>query len=250
MSQQRCLSVTEGKRRKDEDEATAYLRHVREQARSLPDVSEAHSVALPNKKPRLEIPGKVSRLSVSRFLPQTAETTSTIRLSSAWIQQTLENFRQLATYLQKCRSHGVGGKESNRIPVPAMKDRDGWRTFLSGRSQHTTIREDEEETTDVPAPWQTHLPPSGYRPTVSLLLQMDQVMVRRVLSHCSIHETPSCWIYALLASLDRPIHRDDACVLYQLVQSMMGSEETDHHVLLVILIRELEQGDKKLIQEE
>jgi survival of motor neuron protein-interacting protein 1 len=58
---------------------------------------------------------------------------------------------------------------------------------------------------------------------------MDQVMVRRVLGQLAYYVkegwSPCCpqraaWIYALLARLERPIHRDDAAMLYGLLKKM------------------------------
>jgi gem associated protein 2 len=76
--------------------------------------------------------------------------------------------------------------------------------------------------------WRTDLPPAGFPPTTTLLLQMDQVMIRRVLSHLTYYVcegwsvTESCaqWLYGLLARLERPVHRDDAVVLYALLKRL------------------------------
>jgi survival of motor neuron protein-interacting protein 1 len=67
-----------------------------------------------------------------------------------------------------------------------------------------------------------HLCPGG-----QLVCQIDQVLIRRVLSHLSYYIcegwsplTPqwSSWIYALLARLEKPIHRDDAATLFGLLK--------------------------------
>ena len=68
---------------------------------------------------------------------------------------------------------------------------------------------------------------------MQLLCQMDQVMVRRVLSHYThfvhvgevcINKQLSKWIYALLARLEKPIHRDDAAVLFSLLKDLCVKE--------------------------
>ena len=64
-------------------------------------------------------------------------------------------------------------------------------------------------------------------PTVPLLLQMDQVMTRRVLSHMvtfvaddayPITRQRGLWIYALLARLEGPLHSNEEAMLTQLLR--------------------------------
>ena len=136
-----------------------------------------------------------------------------------------------------------------------MKDRSGWHVFCVGDNEasgnvgayfdddnsdddengtksdtpKTSFTGDEEEE-DIPE-WRRPgaIPPEGHAPSVSLMCQMDQVMIRRVLSHLSYYvhegwspETPqkSAWIYSLLARLERPIHRDDAATLFGLLKKL------------------------------
>jgi len=170
-----------------------------------------------------------------------------------WVDRTLETFSRLREYLERCANNGVGGKDADsRVPVPPMKDRPGWHIFAVGadgaRGNEGSYFEDDgdevaepkneengsadgrqlQEEPQEPA-WRKNLPLRGYSPDVSLLLQLDQVMVRRVLGHLShyvrngwspANAQRSAWIYALLARLERPIHRDDASVLYGLLKSL------------------------------
>jgi gem associated protein 2 len=175
-----------------------------------------------------------------------------------WEQQTLDGFARLRTYLDECRLSGVGGKESAhhqpRVPVPAMKDQWAWHVFCVGYDDASgnaggyfqdddnddddetgTTEEDilEKNTKNVDACWEESLPTAGYTPTVSLLLQLDQVMVRRVLGHLTHYVVTGFavtgqrakWIYALLARLECPIHRDDAVTLYSLLKRLTVARE-------------------------
>mmetsp|Transcript_37607 Transcript_37607/g.80229 ORF Transcript_37607/g.80229 Transcript_37607/m.80229 type:complete len:555 (-) Transcript_37607:285-1949(-) len=64
------------------------------------------------------------------------------------------------------------------------------------------------------------VPENGYPPTTSLLLQLDQVLTRRLFHH-QVHYlcewkfplTParSRWVYALLARMEKPWHREECC---------------------------------------
>jgi gem associated protein 2 len=156
----------------------------------------------------------------------------------AWVDQTLADFSKLRLYLEHCK----GIKDdipSERQPVPPMKDFMAWYTFCIGR-HHVFPRDDADISSTVtqctqvaPTPaWEVNLPPNGhgYTPSVRLLLQMDQVMVRRVLFHLtsyvdhvsSDNRQNGCfvWIYALFARLERPIHRDDAVTLFSLLKRL------------------------------
>jgi gem associated protein 2 len=174
-----------------------------------------------------------------------------------WQERTMANFERLRDYLEQCRAHGVGGK-NHRISVPSMKDRSGWHVFCVGDTEasgnagayfdddgddddedsdendktnettKTSCTGDKEE--EIPE-WRRPgaIPREGHAPSVSLICQMDQVMIRRVLSHLSYYvregwspATPqkSAWIYSLLARLERPIHRDDAANLFGLLKKL------------------------------
>src|SRR3546814_15628335 len=51
----------------------------------------------------------------------------------------LAEFADLRQYLCEMGAHGVGSKESNqRVPVPAMKDEEGWHQFCFGTSAPQT----------------------------------------------------------------------------------------------------------------
>jgi survival of motor neuron protein-interacting protein 1 len=158
-----------------------------------------------------------------------------------WIDSTISNFEKLRTYMETCKTKGVGGKKTKRTPLPPMKDHSGWHIFCVGNDEargnvNSYFGEDDDDEDDendskvseeeIPE-WQKEVPDNGHSPSVRLLLQMDQVLVRSVLSHLSyyIREgwsplTPqrSAWIYALLARLEKPVHRDDAAILFGLLK--------------------------------
>ena len=165
-----------------------------------------------------------------------------------WAERTLDAFSRLRLYVEQVKE-ASGGVVEKTIAVPPMKDRAGWHEFCVGKqdsegnagdyfqddSDNTNMRDTEESDVigmtdnDVPL-WRQGLPPeTGFHlPTTSLLLQMDQVMVRRVLSHLTYFVcegwalTParSAWLYALATRMDRPVHRDDAVEIYKLVKRL------------------------------
>ncbi|KAG7350967.1 SMN interacting spliceosome biogenesis protein [Nitzschia inconspicua] len=186
---------------------------------------------------------------------------------SLFTTTTMTNFQRLRDYLEQCQQQGIGGKQTQRQPVPPMKCRDSWFTFCCGNAvdassneskkeentksdagmittpsqnetesgrDHLPISNDNSTNTNTPSqPWKENLPNDGFVPTVKLLLQMDQVMVRRVLSHLAyffhaqLRATSAAgpiklleWIYALLARLEKPVHREDAAILFGLLKDL------------------------------
>ena len=158
-----------------------------------------------------------------------------------WTDLVLSSFERLRGYLDRAKAKGFGGKQSDRRPLPTMKDRSSWHIFCLGVDEArgnsgAYFADDYDEGTnsndveEVP-PWRVNLPAKGYEPSASLLLQMDQVMVRRVLAHLCFYVNLGWaitsgtgrlgeWIYALLARLEKPIHRDDAAVLFGLLKNL------------------------------
>jgi gem associated protein 2 len=155
-----------------------------------------------------------------------------------WVDQTLADFSKLRLYLEHCKCVN-DDRPSQRQPVPPMKDFMAWYTFCIGRRHgfttgYTEVPSEEIlSLRDTPTPaWEIMLPSNGNgsTPSVRLLLQMDQVMTRRVLLHLTSYvdhvsgdnRQSGCylWIFALLARLEKPIHRDDAVTLFTLLKRL------------------------------
>lgn len=158
--------------------------------------------------------------------------------TDGWIQNSIQNFERLKLFMEDCRSKGIGGKKTQRIPLPAMKDRDGWHFFCIGKEGLQTDDElatgagsatNDETATEEPKWKASGVPDNGHQPTIRLLTQMDQVLVRRVVAHLSYflcqEKVPltaqlASWLYGLLARLEKPIHRDDASILFGLLKAL------------------------------
>lgn len=263
MSQQQpCLPVSK-KRRKfdskapvsfeavDSMDASEYLRRVVHQASNLPETFSS-TTSKPtattttmrsrdnNHVPIDGLGASLSYLVSDRTLIRPPPSQEYLpKNPELWVDRTLETFSRLRDYLERCSQNGVGGKDTNRLPVPAMRDRPAWHIFCVGvddaRGNEGSYFQDEaepkeEESADKQEPaWKKNLPEHGYNPDISLLLQLDQVMVRKVLGNLAHYVRTgwspsnaqrSAWVYALLARLERPIHRDDASVLYGLLKTL------------------------------
>lgn len=259
MAQQPCLPVSRRRKRKDGPEevnfhdiqsmeATDYLSLVVNQANQLPEVFVSTAPASsegPKRTGHIPIEGSAASLAYLTSDRTTVKPPPTVLHApdgTAWVDQTLDTFSRLRQYIDQCKEHGVGGKQSNRVSVPPLKDRPSWHIFFVGteeargnKGSYFDNGEDDDDDDDNKRQeeeleeWEKSLPSGGYSPTISLLLQMDQVMIRRVLGHL-VHYvregwSAACpqraaWIYALLARLERPIHRDDAAMLFGLLKTL------------------------------
>jgi gem associated protein 2 len=281
-------------------DAAEYLARVSKEAKRLPQVfiSSALSTS-PTKKRKVQssafnsgndsghakiLPIDGSAASLAYLISKRSSLTpppSRMHLPSVsrveWIDATIASFEELRHYLENCKARGIGGKETDRTPLPPMRDRPSWHIFCVGTDEangnagayfggeddcETDMEEEGEDERHDSARWRVDLPPNGHAPTVRLLAQMDQVMVRRVLSHLThyirlgwpIHTgRRSEWVYALLAMLEKPVHRDDAAILFGLLKALTAARaavdcEKDRrslakiNVLIVLVGIYFEQG--------
>ena len=131
-------------------DAAEYLVMVSEQANNMPEVFVApgspttscnHSSDNDPKKrqhPNVAIDGSAASLSylVSNRASLTAPPSDDhLPGNSVWIEKTISNFDRLRCYLECCKADGIGGKNTDRIPVPPMKDRPGWHIFCVGEDE-------------------------------------------------------------------------------------------------------------------
>lgn len=262
--QQPCLPVPRRRKRNENEQtplsfdniesmdAMEYLAAVVQQANAMPEIFVSNhqppTSGNQNQKKQHPVPIDGSAASLHYLV---SNRTSVLPPPSAqhvpqdcraWVDLTLSNFSNLRDYLNQCQREGVGGKASDRVKVPPMKDRLGWHEFCVGRDEaHGNAgsyfgdnddddgSDDDGEAENEEEEWRRNLPPNGYKPEVKLMLQLDQVMIRRVFSHlvyyvqegwCPSSSQRTKWVYALLARLDRPIHRDDAANMYSLLKEL------------------------------
>jgi survival of motor neuron protein-interacting protein 1 len=293
---QPCLPVPRRRKRDDDKDskevgfddiqsidADEYLARVVRQASNLPEFAEAAKGEQEDKqgisKRRRHIPIDGSAASLAYLVSGRALLTRPpsdeyLPRNRFWIEKTIANFENLRIYLEKCKDEGIGGKKTERIPLPPMKDRPGWHVFCVGDAEAqgnagSYFHDDDDDDDDqdgsleeeVPE-WRKGIPPNGHTPSTRLVLQLDQVLVRRVLSHLCHYVSEgwsplaperAAWLYALLAKLERPIHRDDAAILYSLLKkltqvraTLKADERTNIaslNILIVLVAVYFEQGD-------
>ncbi|CAJ1969062.1 unnamed protein product [Cylindrotheca closterium] len=247
-------------------DATEYLFRVVQQAKGLPEIFVAgedneNFKNAPAFDPDF-VPIDGSAASLSYLLSKRTQLLPPPSIHhlpqdcNRWMDKSIANFESLRRYLSTCKEEGIGGKKTKRLAFPAMKDQDGWLAFCLGRNwngqgqsdvndatssnmvdNETTASESTATENSIPL-WKRDIPEKGHDPWVRIVLQIDQVLLRRVLSHvghflcndlddedddkkdAARHSHALKWMYSLLARLDFPIHRDDASVLYQLLKAL------------------------------
>jgi len=166
----------------------------------------------------------------------------------------LPSFEQARKYIHGAReaeAASEGLSKRRAVLVPPLKDGDGWMDFCLGPlpeeepdEPHYEMSDDDDEYYDEPkeeAEWRRGVPPAGHSPGVRLVLQFDQVCVRRVLSHFAsalegtgddavtyprdLSGAAGAWIYALLAALELPLHRDEGWMMRRLLRACCGIRE-------------------------
>ncbi|KAL3934176.1 MAG: hypothetical protein SGBAC_010051 [Bacillariaceae sp.] len=245
-------------------DATEYLFQVVQQAKGLPDVfvaaEEKDAKASFRQQESDFVPIDGSAASLSYLLSGRTELMRPPSIHhlpkdcSRWMEQSITNFECMRHYLATCKEQGIGGKKTKRLAFPAMKNQDGWLTFCLGANWNTeevqqldgndvnmadndtTATESTATEESIPL-WKRDIPEKGHEPWVRIVLQIDQVLLRRVLAHvghfiCNDldkrlqkqdevrHSHALKWMYSLLARLEFPIHRDDAAMLFQLLKAL------------------------------
>jgi gem associated protein 2 len=277
-------------------DASEYLSRVVSQAKKLPEFFVARSHAddgddgmTSNVAKRDDIPANHrhfvpidgSAASLSYLLSGRASLTRPPTVEylpqspKEWTETTLSNFERLRIYLESCRENGVGGKLTERVAFPPMKDRAGWHLFCVGEEEATgntdsyfgddydkptnfKSRQNQNGPSDgettVPE-WRREIPAEGHPASVKVISQMDQVLVRQILTHLchyvgqgwKLTAQRTLWIYALLARLEKPVHRDEASTLFGLLKvltmarsklnlSVEGRVELSRLNLLIVLV--------------
>ena len=211
--------------------AEEFMRMMRRESRRMGDVFLAENEA---------------ERSANASVPGPAPAPSPRAPPAAWERSLLADLADARTRLDYHAARGVGSKKHARVAVPRMKDLRGWHAFCFGDTEpyaEEVEEEDEEEDEDedepaagdapaaapapAPAPPAVAATPGGTAPTTRLVLQFDGVMTQRLvvmhcgwLGRCALSRNRALWLYALLARLEKPVHRDTAAVLRELVKRL------------------------------
>jgi len=234
-------------------DAMEYMAAVSREAKSLPNTFVRSPAAPRDKGKRNDakekpdfrsIEGTQASLEVllsNRLELESSPSPTLLPSRESWPTLQVAEFTRLRRYLEECVRYGIGQKVSERLPVPAVKDKAGWHEFCLGRDEaegnlygHFEIQDDDSqdesngsdsEHEELPD-WTTNVAVTGHTPSVRLILQFDQILTRRLLSHLVAYfcdgwptsTTRLSWIYALLARLEKPLHMEEQATLRNLIR--------------------------------
>ena len=175
------------------------------------------------------------------FSPSTTPAPSVATLE--WEKSTIVTFHETSSYFSKCFENGVGAKvgavSGERVALPRMKDRASWSAHFASNP-----------------------------PSIRVILQFDQMMCRKVLSHLislvDVEEEEEeeeeeeddyekivngwthqrgLWLYAMLARVERPLDDSNSSSVRMLwrccVRELAMEEKTDEGVKTPIRVVEL-----------
>lgn len=121
----------------------------------------------------------------------------------------------------------VGGNEEEKNVIAAEE-----KGNTGEKTGEDVTSDNEQSTTDINLQQQQSYNPNlvplkGYPPTTSLLLQLDQVLTRTLFQHhvhylCEwkfpLTQSRSSWMYALLARMEKPWHREECCAVRRVLR--------------------------------
>nr|XP_054751608.1 gem-associated protein 2-like [Lytechinus pictus] len=222
--------------------AEEYLQRVRNEARQTPDVVIAH---LDRDTLRSKQTVIVSNSTGFSPAPRGFAPTST------WQRQQSASFSELRQRLAGVTAR-IAGERNDKMELPRYKDEDSWCQFCLGRVFLDRLRkkhgrppvddEDDEICSDVTIT--TPVPP-----LVSIISSLDLAMVQKLLEYhvewlemLGFSIAQGCWLFALLACLEKPLLADSTATIRTLsrhcatLRAVMDSNTEENLVALNLLI--------------
>ena len=168
----------------------------------------------------------VKHIQIINILPDFATCPPELLPDPSWQRRCSSCFSECRQYLHRARAkyHQTVGKRAPSLPP--LNDGYGWERLCFGNN----IRKDAEQESDQSS--------DAYPPLLGIILSLDQQGLIRVLSRhvkwiCGdelatdgevssqrsgrhLSKARASWLYALMAGLEKPLHKDTAALLRQL----------------------------------
>uniref|UniRef100_A0A671XAG3 Gem-associated protein 2 n=1 Tax=Sparus aurata TaxID=8175 RepID=A0A671XAG3_SPAAU len=219
-----------------------YLRQVQLEASQCPEVVVAHIDPKKLKK-KQTVNASVAgcHAAPAGFCP-----------SLGWQQQQVSNFSGLRQSITKNRRHWSSQSLDDNVQMPKLTDEEGWKRFCLGEMVFLGL-------SSCPAEPEPALDYSkvGFPPFLSIVSRLNQV--NPLLSELTLNQFNSltdvsgCWLYSLLACLEKPLLPEAHSSIRQLarrcaqLRSTLESQEDEKlpalNLLICLVARYFEQND-------
>lgn len=233
--------------------AEEYLQRVRSEARNTPDVVVAHFDRETFKRKQTVVVSNSTGFSPAPrgFAP-----------SMLWQGQQAAAFSEIRQRLATTTARIVG-ERTEKMELPRYKDEESWCQFCFGRAFLDRLRarqgrppvDDEEEEICEGLTITTPVPP-----LISMISSLDQAMVQKLLEYqiewletLGFSVAQGCWIFALLAYIEKPLLADSTATIRTLSRhcatlraAMDSNTEEDLaplNLLISIIARYFDQTD-------
>ncbi|XP_038060655.1 gem-associated protein 2-like [Patiria miniata] len=184
-----------------------------------------------------------------------------------WQRYQAASFSELRQKLGHHRSKVASQPKSGRPTLPRLQEQGGWCIFCFGddfwrrlrsrRGERTT--EEEQENSDAIATQEAGIH-KGVPPLLSIVSAMEQPMVYQLLeyhiewlNHLGFSISQGCWLFALIACLEKPLLPEAASMLRTLARqcsALRASLETSEdqrlaplNLLICLVARYFDQSD-------
>uniref|UniRef100_A0A3P9HX97 Gem-associated protein 2 n=1 Tax=Oryzias latipes TaxID=8090 RepID=A0A3P9HX97_ORYLA len=174
-----------------------------------------------------------------------------------WQQQQVSNFSDVRRSITKNRKHWSSQTLDNNVHMPNLTDEEGWKKFCLGERIYLGA---SACSTDAKPEAELDYSKVGFPPFLTIVCRLNQstaLMVLDVLiSWFEEHELVpqlGCWLYALLACLEKPLLPEAHSSIRQLarrcaqLRSTLESQDDDRlahlNLLICLAARYFEQND-------
>ncbi|XP_041827826.1 gem-associated protein 2 [Melanotaenia boesemani] len=177
--------------------------------------------------------------------------------SLSWQQQQVSNFSEVRQSITKNRQHWSTQTLDDNVKMPRLTDEEGWKRFCLGERVYQGSSSCLTDSDQDPALDYSKV---GFPPFLSIVSRLNQSTVLTVLDilinwfeEQEFVPQLGCWLYALLACLEKPLLPEAHSSIRQLarrcaqLRSTLDSQEDEKlpalNLLICLVARYFEQND-------
>ncbi|KAG7510355.1 gem-associated protein 2 [Solea senegalensis] len=223
-----------------------YLRQVQLEASLCPEVVVAQID-----------PKKLKKQTVHVSVPGCRAAPTGLCPSLSWQQQQVGNFSELRQRITKNRIHWSSQTLDDNVQMPKLTDEVGWKRFCLGEKVYMDTSSCDTEVEAKPGLDYSKV---GFPPFLTIVSRLNQTTVLMVLEiligwfeEREFVPQLGCWLYALLACLEKPLLPEAHSCIRQLarrcaqLRSTLESQEDEKlpalNLLICLVARYFEQND-------